>query len=386
MEYLDERQRRLYAGTLALKYGFGGIKKVHEIIGLNEKTIRRGIKDLQEEPLRNRVRLVGGGRKKFVSQNPELLEVTEKIIKKKGNPTKHLTYTHLSIVKITGKVRDMGYNIGKDVMNRILWSLGYSLQANKKELHKKIHKDRDRQFHYIDRLADGFLKTFNIVISIDAKNTEKIGNYKNSGQTWREKGEAIKVKDHDFGDKDKNNRVIKAIPFGVYDIKRNKGYVNVGMDHNTAEFGVESTRRWFYKEGKKNYPKAKHLMITADSGGANGNRVYQFKWELQQLANETGLVIHVCHYPSGTSKWNKIEHKLFSFISQNWQGEPLKTYDIVLGFIEETTNSKGLSVTAELDTGTYELHKKPTEEQMASINIKPHKFHPEWNYSIYPNN
>ena len=212
-----------------------------------------------------------------------------------------------------------------------------------------------------------------------------MGNYKNQGKAYQKKGEPIKVEDHDFGKKEKGSkRIIKAIPFGVYDIKLNTGHVNVGVDHNTAEFGVESIRRWYDKEGRINYPNAKHIMITADSGGANGNRVRQFKWELQQLANETGLVIHVCHYPSGTSKWNKIEHKLFCFISQHWQAVPLQSYDIILGLIEGTTNDKGLSVSAELDRGTYALHKVPTKEQIDSINIEPHKFHPEWNYSIYP--
>jgi Rhodopirellula transposase DDE domain len=275
--------------------------------------------------------------------------------------------------------------VGKNVVNRMLWSLGFSLKGNKKALHTKSHTDRDKQFRYIDRLADGFLKSFNIVISIDAKKTEKVGNYTNAGKTYQQKGEAVQVEDHDFGKKDTRGKVIKAIPFGIYEIQRNKGYVNVGTDHNTAEFAVESLRKWHQKEGKANYPKAKHLYITSDSGGANGNRVWQWKWELQKFANETGLTIHISHYPAGTSKWNKIEHKLFSFISTNWQGVPLQTYELILGLIEGTKTKTGLSVTAELDTGTYELHKKPTKEQMATIKIKPHRFHPEWNYSIYPN-
>ncbi|TAK97473.1 MAG: ISAzo13 family transposase, partial [Rhodospirillaceae bacterium] len=207
---------------------------------------------------------------------------------------------------------------------------------------------------------DGFLKTCNIVISIDAKKTEKVGNFTNPGKTYQEKGTTTLVEDHDFGKKDATGQVIKAIPFGIYEIQRNRGYVNVGTDHNTAAFAVESVRRWYDKEGKAHYPKAKHIMITADSGGANGNRVFQWKWELQKLANEIRLTIHVCHYPSGTSKWNKIEHKLFSFISKNWQGIPLQSYEIILGLIGGTTTKTGLSVTAELDTGTYALGQKPT--------------------------
>lgn len=385
MEHFNERQRRLFAATKALQYGYGGIKKVHEDLGINENTIRRGVQDLSQKPLLSRVREIGGGRKKVVSLHPELPQVLTTIIKPRGNPMKHLLYTHLSIDTLTEKIREKGYVLGKNVVNRLLWNLGFSLQANRKELHKKSHKDRDKQFRYIDRLVDGFLKTFNIVVSIDAKKTEKVGNFKNPGKTYQKKGEAMLVEDHDFGKKDKNNRIIKAIPFGVYDVKKNKGYVNVGTDHNTAEFAVESLRRWYQKEGRINYPKAKHIMITADSGGANGNRVRQWKWELQQFANETKLIIHVCHFPSGTSKWNKIEHRLFSFISKNWQGVPLQTYEIILGLIEGTKTKQGLSVTAELDIGNYALKQIPTKEQMAQIKIKPHRFHPEWNYSIYPN-
>lgn len=385
MEYFNERQRRLYAGTKALQYGYGGISRVQRDLGLDFKTIKQGIKDLQTSPFEKRIRKVGGGRKQKLIQQPEIEGLVRKIIKPAGSPVKRITWTHLSIDSITEKVQHAGYQIGKNIINRLLWKLGYSLQGNNKALHKKSHKDRNKQFRYIDRLADGFIKSHNPVASIDAKKTEKVGNFKNPGKVYAKKGEATKVEDHDFGDKDANKRIIKAIPFGVYDIKRNKGYVNVGVDHNTAEFGVESIRRWYNKEGKINYPKAKHIMITADSGGANGNKVRQWKWELQKLVNETGLTIHVCHYPSGTSKWNKIEHKLFSYISQNWQGVPLQTYEIILGLIEGTTTKTGLAVRAELDRGTYELHKKPTTEQMASMNIKPHKFHPEWNYSIYPN-
>ena len=385
MEHFNERQKRIYAAGLAKQYGWGGMTKVHEELGMDIHTISRGMHELGEKPLRGRIRLTGGGRKKITSVHPELPDVLSAIIKPRGNPMKHLLYTHLSIDTLTEAVREKGYAIGKNAVNRLLWNLGFSLKGNKKALHTKSHKDRDKQFTYIDRLVDGFLKTFNIVISIDAKKTEKVGNYTNPGKTYQQRGEATLVEDHDFGKKDKNNRVIKAVPFGIYDIKKNKGYVNVGTDHNTAQFAVESLRRWYQKEGRIHYPRAKHIMITADSGGANGNRVRQWKWELQKLANEIGLTIHVCHFPSGTSKWNKIEHKLFSFISKNWQGVPLQTYDIILGLIEGTKTKTGLKITAELDTGTYELGQKPTKEQMAQIKIKPHRFHPEWNYSIYPN-
>lgn len=378
MEYFNERQRRLYAATQALKYGHGGISHVHRELGLDFKTIRQGIKDLQTSPLGMRIRKIGGGRKQKLIQQPEIEAIVKEIIKPAGSPIRRITWTHLSIDSITAKVQHAGYQIGKNIINRLLWKLGYSLQANNKALHKKSHKDRDKQFRYIDRLADGFIKSGNAATSIDAKKTEKVGNFKNAGKTYQEKGQPIRVEDHDFAKQ-------KAIPYGVYGIKENKGFVNVGLDHNTAEFAVASIKKWWELEGKYLYPQAKHLMLTADSGSSNSNRVNQFKWELQQLSNETMLTIHVCHYPPGTSKWNKIEHKLFSYISRNWQGVPLQTYEIILGLIEGTTTKTGLAVRAELDRGTYELHKKPTKEQMRLVNIRRHKFHPEWNYSISPN-
>lgn len=387
IEHLNERQRRLYAGTLAKQYGWGGQTRVKQELGIDYNTIRRGIHDLEAPPITG-VRLPGGGRKKIIDEHPEITDEVEKIIHKAGDPMKHIMWTHLSIDKITAALKKQGYDIGKNVVNRLLWQQGYKLRKNQKELHKKSHPDRDGQFRYIDEQADKYLRSGDMVISIDAKKTEKIGNFKNEGATYSTPGEAIKVDDHDFGNKhttgSQKGQIIKAIPFGIYDIKLGKGYVNVGTDHNTSELAVESIRRWYAKEGQHAYSQAKSLMITADSGGANGNHVRQWKWELQQLANETGLALHIHHYPSGTSKWNKIEHKLFSFISQNWQGEPLRSYEIVLGFIEGTTTKTGLTVTAELDTGTYELRKRPTDEQMQSINMKPHDFHPEWNYSIYP--
>lgn len=377
MEHFNERQRRLYAATQALKYGYGGMSRVHHELGLDFKTIRQGIKDLMTPPLVNRVRKVGGGRKKSVDIYPEIPNKIKALIKTKGDPVKQLQWTHISIDKLTKAIRQTGYRVGKNVVNHILWELGYSLQANKKELHKKSHKDRDKQFRYIDRLADGFIKSSNPVTSIDAKKTEKVGNFKNPGLVYAKNGEAIPVEDHDFGK-------IKAIPFGIYDIQQNKGFVNVGVDHNTAEFAVESLRRWWKREGKHRYQGAKHLMLTADSGSSNSNRSHQFIWELQQLANETQLIIHVCHFPAGTSKWNKIEHKLFSYISRNWQGVPLVSYEVILGLIGGTTTKTGLEVKAVLDQGRYELHKKPTKEQMKQVHIQRHRFHPEWNYSIYP--
>ena len=377
MEHFNERQRRLYAATQALKYGYGGMSKVHRELGFDFKTIRQGIKDLTAPPLNDRIRKTGGGRKKSIEIYPEIPDKIEEFIKTKGDPVKQLRWTHISITKLTKSIQEAGYNVGRNIVNHILWDLGYSLQANKKELHKKSPKDRDKQFRYIDRLADGFIRSGNSVNSIDAKKTEKVGNFKNNGQVYTKKGEAIQVEDHDFGK-------IKAIPFGIYDIKKNTGFVNVGMDHNTAEFAVESLRKWWQLEGKQIYARAKHLMLTADSGSSTSNRSNQLIWELQQLANQTQLIIHVCHFPAGTSKWNKIEHKLFSYISRNWQGVPLVSYEVILGLISGTTTKTGLKVKAVLDRGKYELHKKPTKEQMKQVHIRRHKFHPEWNYSISP--
>jgi hypothetical protein len=380
---LNERQWRIYLGTEARKHGPGGISHVARLSEADRGTISRGITDSYEPPT-DRIRLAGGGRKKVIDLHPEIIDEMNKIIHKAGDPMKHITWTHLSIDKVVEELKRRGHTIGKNPVNRLLWKEGYKLRKNRKELHKKSHPDRDAQFNYIDEQADKYLSAGGIVTSIDAKKTEKIGNFATSGTTYRQPGDLTLVEDHDFGVKDEDGRITKAIPFGIYDIKHNKGYVNVGTDHNTSEFAVESLRRWYTKEGQRIYPQAADLMITADCGGANGNRVRQWKWELQQLANETSLSIHIHHYPSGTSKWNKIEHKLFSFISQNWQGVPLRSYEIVLGFIDGTTTKTGLQVTAELDTGSYALKQHPTDEQMASIHLKSHKFHPEWNYSIYP--
>lgn len=384
---LNERQWRIYLGTEAREHGSGGISHVARLSNADRGMISRGVADSYEVPT-DLIRRPGGGRKKIVDLHPEIKDEMNKIIHKSGNPMKHITWTHLSIDKITAELRKRGYAITKAPVNRLLWEEKFSLRKNQKELHKTSHPDRDAQFRYIDEQADKYLNAGDMVTSIDAKKTEKIGNFSNNGATYRKQGRPDLVEDHDFGDKHtsgvRKGQIIKAIPFGIYDIKLNKGYVNVGTDHNTSELAVESIRRWYTRQGHHDYPHARNLMITADSGGANGNRVRQWKWELQLLANETGLSIHVYHYPSGTSKWNKIEHKLFSFISKNWQGEPLRSYEIVLGFIAGTKTETGLSVAAELDTGIYVLKKRPTDEQMASINMKMHEFHPEWNYSIYP--
>jgi transposase len=380
MTHLDERTRRIYAAGLAKKYGYGGVSKVHRELGLDYKTIRRGLKELEEEPLQGRIREEGGGRKKARDLYRGLGEAIEALIHPKGDPMSILRWTNKSLKKIRKELKEQkGIDVGEHVIADVLHEHGYSLQANKKTLNetKQDPEKRDKQFHYIKRVCEGFIKHGHPVISIDTKKKELIGNYKNAGKEYRPKGHPRQVNDHDFGQQ-------KAIPYGIYDIAANEGFVNVGQHHDTAEFAGASLKRWWEQVGRAMYPNAKYVMITADSGGANGYRTLQFKWELQQLANETGLQIFVCHFPPGTSKWNKIEHKLFSFISQNWQGQPRVSYEVVLGFIGATTTETGLKVQAVLDTGKYELRKKPTEEQMKHVLLRSHKCHPDWNYTIEP--
>jgi transposase len=380
MAHLDERTKRIYAGGLAKKYGYGGISKVHRELGLDHKTIRRGMKELEQEPMVGRTRKKGGGRKKEEEKLPSLGDEIEDLIEPKGDPMSLLRWTNKSLNKIK-KILDKykGIKVSEHVIANILHNRGYSLQANKKSLNEKKQdsQKRDKQFRYIKRLSEGFIQSGHPVISMDTKKKELLGNFKNNGKEYRPKGSPRLVNDHDFGKK-------KAIPYGIYDIAADQGFVNVGQDHDTAEFAVASLKRWWEQEGRVTYASAKYLMITVDSGGSNGYRLNQFKWELQQFANETGLKIFVCHFPPGTSKWNKIEHNLFCYISKNWAGEPLVSYEVVLGFIGGTTTETGLKVRAVLDTGTYHLRKKPTKEQMKQVRLRRHSRHPEWNYTIEP--
>ncbi|SRR5712672_717202 len=380
MAHLDERTKRIYAGGLAKKYGYGGISKVHRELGLDHKTIRRGIKELEQEPMVGRTRKKGGGRKKEEEKLPSLGDEIEDLIEPKGDPMSLLRWTNKSLNKIKNVLdKYNGIKVSEHVIANILHNRGYSLQANKKSLNEKKQdpQKRDKQFRYIKRLSEGFIQSGHPVISMDTKKKELIGNFKNNGKEYRPKGSPRLVNDHDFGKK-------KAIPYGIYDIAADQGFVNVGQDHDTAEFAVASLKRWWEQGGRVTYASAKYLMITVDSGGSNGYRLNQFKWELQQFANETGLKIFVCHFPPGTSKWNKIEHNLFCYISKNWAGEPLVSYEVVLGFIGGTTTEAGLKVRAVLDTGTYHLRKKPTKEQMKQVQLRRHSCHPQWNYTIEP--
>jgi transposase len=380
MKHLDERTKRIYAGGLAKKYGYGGISKVHRELGLDYKTIRRGMKELEEEPMIGRTRKEGGGRKKEEEKQVGLGDAIEDLIEPKGDPMSLLRWTNKSLKKIKGILdKHNGIKVSEHVIADILRKRGYSLQANKKSLNEKKQnpKKRDKQFRYIRRLGEGFITHGHPVLSMDTKKKELIENFKNNGKEYRRKGSPRLVNGHDFGKQ-------KAIPYGIYDIAADEGFVNVGQDHDTAEFAVASLRRWWEQVGRAIYTKAKYLMITVDSGGSNGYRLNQFKWELQQFSNETGLQIFVSHFPPGTSKWNKIEHNLFCYISKNWAGEPLVSYEVVLGFIGNTTTKSGLNVRACLDTGIYHLRKKPTKEQMKHVHLRRHTCHPEWNYTIEP--
>ena len=389
MKHLDERQRRLYAATLALKYGYGGIKKVHEQMGIDFNTIRAGIKDLQNEPLAGRVRKKGGGRKKSEYHQPKLIETIDLEARPNADKKVLVKHTSRSFANIAEAVVARGFQIGRTATGRILKDLGYALKANKKEEEgDSDHPDRDLQFQHINMQGLKMQIQGFPILSIDCKKTEKIGNMKNNGREWLPKGEDTKVNVYDFGEKDtegeRKGKIKKAIPYGVYDINKNKGFVNVGIDANTAEFAVASLRRWWNSIGKETYGGATEILLFADCGSSNGYRNRLWKYSLQKFANYTQLTVHVSHYPPGTSKWNDIEHRMFSFININWRAKPLTAYEVVLELIKHTTTRKGLTIEAELDEGTYKTGIKITDQQMQQLNITGAEFHPEWNYTITP--
>jgi transposase len=338
------------------------------------------MKELAEEPMVGRIRKKGAGRKKVEEEQKDLASAIEELIEPKGDPMSVLRWKNKSLRRIKNILeKQKGIKVSEHVIANILRKRGYSLQANKKSLNEKKQdpKKRDKQFRYINRLANGFIQSGHAVIWMDAKKKEVIGNFKNHGKQYRVKGNPPLVNDHDFGKQ-------KAIPYGIYDIAANEGLVNVGQDHDTAQFALASLRGWWEQVGRSSYPQAKYLMLTAESGGSNGSRLNQFTWQFQHVANETGLQLFVCHLPAGTSKWNKIEHRLFSSIWQNWAAEPLVSYELVLGFIGQTTTESGLKVRACLHTGTSHLHKTPTDKQMTNVLIPRHRCHPDWNYTITP--
>jgi hypothetical protein len=386
---LDERARRLWAAVEARSLGRGGIIRVAEATGLARATIRAGLKELDlptsddDGPLSGgRLRPPGGGRKPVTEHDPDLLRELEALVGPvtRGDPMSPLRWTCKSADKLAEGLRARGHVVSERTVNRLLHDLGYSLQSNRKTIEGKGHPDRDAQFQYINRRARAFQRQGQPVVSVDTKKKELVGQYRNGGREWQPKGKPEKVKVHDFLDKGLG----KAIPYGVYDMAANTGWVSVGVDHDTAEFAVETIRRWWDRMGRRVYPQAKKLLITADGGGSNGSRCRLWKVELQRLADETGLSISVCHFPPGTSKWNQIEHRMFCHITENWRGRPLVSREVVVNLIGGTKTKAGLEIRSELDGDSYPTAREVTDQQMDGLSIKREKFHGEWNYTIRP--
>ena len=385
---MDERQTRLWLAAEAKAIGRGGIAAVTAATGILRKRIGAGIRELeelartppQEPPAAQRIRSAGAGRKKLTDKDSSLLEDLESLVapETRGDPESLLRWTTKSVRKLAEELGKMGHSIGRQKVCDLLHECGYSLQSLNKTREGDDHPDRDAQFRYIDRKAREFQARGEPVISVDTKKKELIGDFHNKGQEWQHQGEPEQVRTHDFIDRDLG----KAIPYGVYDVGRNEGWVNVGIDHDTTEFAVESIRRWWWRMGRYAYPDATELFITADAGGSNGYRTRLWKAELQKLANDTGLLISVAHYPPGTSKWNKIEHRMFSFITLNWRGRPLLSVQTVVNLIANTGTTAGLKIKAALDTRAYDTEREVSDEDFAAIKLRPSRFHGEWNYAI----
>jgi hypothetical protein len=387
MPHLNERQQRVAAALEARSFGYGGVSAVSKVSGLARGTIHRGLKELEDPDFKSaliEVRAGGAGRKKITARNPQVLKRLKGLVEAntRGDPMTPLLWTCRSTGQLARALGEEGCVISADTVGRLLAAeLGYSLQANLKTLEEgAAHPDRDRQFQHLNAQVRRSLEQGQPVISVDTKKKELIGPYYNKGRRWLPQGEPEEVKVHDFIDPQE----AKAIPYGIYDIAKNLGWVNVGCDHDTASFAVASIRRWWNAMGSQVYPEAGQLLICADSGGSNGYRIRLWKYELQSLVDETGLWVTVCHLPPGTSKWNKIEHRLFSHISMNWRGRPLVSHEVVVKLIGATMTKSGLKVRAKLDKRKYPLKVKVSDEDMKSLNLEPHEFHGEWNYTIKP--
>ena len=381
---LDERSRRRWAASEAHMIGHGGVSAAAAATGLARRTIYRGLADLKDRASGkdDRIRRRGGGRKSRIAEDPTLLADLKLLVEPvtRGDPMRRQLWTSLSLRKLSKDLKGKGHEISYPVVGDCLRQLGYSLQANRKSHEGSGHMDRNAQFEYISKKAGSFLTDHQPVISVDTKKKELVGNFKNAGREWRPKGAPEEVNVHDFIDP----KLKRAVPYGVYDINSNTGWVSVGTDHDTAAFAVNAIRRWWKTMGKSRYPKPKGLMVTADGGGSNGYRVRLWKIELQKLADELKFPITVCHLPPGTSKWNKIEHRLFSFISIRWRGKPLRSFRTIVQLIAATTTETGLTVRAELDENKYPKGLKVSDAQIAAVNIFLHDFHGEWNYTIAP--
>jgi len=381
---LDERTRRLFAANEARALGRCGVSQVSRACGLSRKAISKGIKEIEAGTALapGRVRQPGGGRRKITEHDPRLPGAMERMIdpETRGDPESPLRWTCKSTRTLAAQLSRQRHRISHTKVAQLLHDLGYSLQSNRKTEEGEDHPDRDAQFRYINTKVKRALAKGAPVVSVDTKKKELVGNYANGGEQWLPEKTPVKVKGHDFPGPD----VPRAYPYGIYDLGRNTGFVNLGTDHDTGAFAVASIRGWWRHEGRRLYPAAKDLLITADAGGSNGSRLRLWKMELQTLADQTGLSISVCHFPPGTSKWNKIEHRLFSFISSNWRGEPLRDYETIVHLISRTTTAMGLKVTCRLDRRKYPTGRKVTDEEMKRVNLEPHKFHGDWNYTIRP--
>lgn len=383
--WLNERSLRLWAGAEAKIAGWGGVRSVARASGLAINTVRRGLTEIkgQADPApTQRIRREGGGRKTLTQSQPQVLASLEALVSPvtRGDPMRPLLWTCKSVRRLSEELNHQGCPVSPAKTAELLHQLGYSLQSHRKRDEGKSHPDRDAQFGHINARVLLFQKEGQPVISVDTKKKELVGKYRNQGREWHAKGQPEAVKVYDFVDQELG----RAIPYGVYDLLRNEGWVSVGCDHDTSEFAVESIRRWWRTMGQAQYPQARQLLITADGGGSNSSRCRLWKWCLQQLCNQTGLEISVCHFPPATSKWNKIEHRMFCHITQNWRGKALVSHEVIVELIAATTTQKGLKIKAERDQGRYEKGKSPSEKELESIQLLPDAFHGEWNYSIRP--
>jgi len=382
---MDERMRRWWAGSEAIALGRGGIAVVAEATGMARNTVVAGIREQRQRSgasFEPSIRRRGGGRKRLTEQDPALLAALESLVEPvtRGDPQSPLRWTSKSVRKLADELGAQGYRVSARTVNRLLGALHYSLQANRKTREGSSHPDRDAQFAHINERSKQFQRRGQPVVSVDAKKKELVGAFKNGGREWRPKGEPEPVNVYDF----RTQALGRAVPYGVYDVTANRGWVSVGMDHDTAEFAVGTLRRWWHQMGQGCYPAAKEMLIVADGGGSNGSRTRLWKTELQRFADDAGLTVSVCHLPPGTSKWNKIEHRLFAYISQNWRGRPLVSFEVIVNLIADTTTAAGLEIQAELDTNIYPKGRKVSDEELALVQIVRDAFHGEWNYTIQP--
>ena len=384
---MDERMKRMWAATEAMAVGRGGVARVMEATGMSRQRVTSAVREIESSGpggvrATGRVRAPGGGRKRLTERDPSLAADLERLVDPatRGDPGGPLLWTSLSAEKLAAALRERGHEVSGRTVARMLRAMGYSLQGNRKTAEGRQHPDRDAQFNHINRRARAFQRRGEPVVSVDTKKKELVGDFRNGGREWRPQGDPEKVRVHDF----KDEALGKAVPYGVYDLSADAGWVSVGVEHDTAAFAVETLRRWWRNMGSAAYPRGGRLLVTADAGGSNGARSRLWKVELQRFADETGLKVSVCHFPPGTSKWNKIEHRMFSRIARNWRARPLVSREAVVQLIANTTTRQGLTIRAELDENEYPTGIKVTDEQMAALSLSRDRFHGDWNYTISP--